>query len=126
MVGESSHYFVHRCQYHRKIRWKLTDEFSIRVGLHQGSVLSPLLFAVVMDMIAKEVDCCLPWNVLYAAVLVVMAESQEALVRILMWKKVSLEVSKSERHQVKSHDIHRGWYLSLNWKVSLCNLLSRC
>ena len=28
--------------------------FSVKVGLHQGSVLSPLLFVIVMEMISRE------------------------------------------------------------------------
>ena len=28
--------------------------FNVKVGLHQGSVLSPLLFVVVMGMISRE------------------------------------------------------------------------
>ena len=33
----------------------LTTPFKVRVGLHQGSALSPLLFAVVMDQLTEEV-----------------------------------------------------------------------
>jgi hypothetical protein len=33
----------------------LTDWFKVLVGLHQGSVLSPLLFIIVMDVISKEI-----------------------------------------------------------------------
>ena len=33
----------------------LTKPFKVRVGLHQGSALSPLLFAVVMDQLTGEV-----------------------------------------------------------------------
>ena len=28
--------------------------FNVKVGLHQGSVLSPLLFVIVMEMISRE------------------------------------------------------------------------
>jgi len=28
--------------------------FNVKVGLHQGSVLSPLLFLIVMEMISRE------------------------------------------------------------------------
>ncbi len=36
--------------------WR-TDQFPIKVGLHQGSGLSPLLFIVVLDVISEEVMC---------------------------------------------------------------------
>ena len=32
----------------------LTDEFSITIGVHQGSSLSPFLFDIVMDEITKS------------------------------------------------------------------------
>ena len=35
-----------------KTRCGLTQYFNIEVGLHQGSTLSPLLFNIVMDMLA--------------------------------------------------------------------------
>ena len=30
-------------------------EFTVKVGLYQGSALSPYLFALIMDVIAEEV-----------------------------------------------------------------------
>ena len=37
-----------------------TDYFSIKIGLHQGSVLSPYLFALVMDEVTRNIqgDIC--------------------------------------------------------------------
>ncbi|KAK3519016.1 hypothetical protein QTP70_016167 [Hemibagrus guttatus] len=31
-----------------------TEEFKVEVGLHQGSALSPFLFAMVMDQLSEE------------------------------------------------------------------------
>ncbi|KAK3521298.1 hypothetical protein QTP70_003145 [Hemibagrus guttatus] len=31
-----------------------TEEFKVEVGLHQGSALSPFLFAIVMDQLSEE------------------------------------------------------------------------
>jgi hypothetical protein len=31
-----------------------SESFAVKVGLHQGSVLSPLLFIVVMDVISQR------------------------------------------------------------------------
>ena len=32
----------------------LTEDFEVRVGLHQGSALSPFLFAIIMDVLTKD------------------------------------------------------------------------
>ena len=32
----------------------LLEEFGVSVGVHQGSVLSPLIFAVVVDVVTKD------------------------------------------------------------------------
>ena len=33
-----------------------TEEFSITVGLHQGSALSPYLFVLVMDELTRDIQ----------------------------------------------------------------------
>ena len=32
----------------------LSEEFSVKVGVHRGSVLSPLLFAMVVDKVTEN------------------------------------------------------------------------
>ena len=32
----------------------VSDEFSVKVVVHQGSALSPLLFAIVMDVVTEN------------------------------------------------------------------------
>ena len=44
----------------------LSECFEVKVGLHQGSVLSPLLFAAVMDVISSKARSGLPSELLYA------------------------------------------------------------
>ena len=69
-----------------KTSFGCTDSFCVKVGVHQGSVLSPLLFTIVMEAISKEFRVGLPWELLYADYLVIMAESEEELVKkILIW-----------------------------------------
>jgi len=53
--------------------------FNVKVGLHQGSVLSPLLFVIVMEMISRDLRAGLPLELLYADDLIFMAESEESL-----------------------------------------------
>ena len=51
----------------------------MKVGLHQVSVLSPLLFAIVMEMISRELRAGLPLQLLYADDFILMAESEESI-----------------------------------------------
>ena len=43
-----------------------TQAFGVKVGLHQGSALSPFLFAVVMDQLTTEVRRDTPWTMMFA------------------------------------------------------------
>ena len=55
--------------------------------MHQGSVLSPLLFAVVMQAITRSTKTGLPWELLYGDDLVLMAKTMEELIeKINRWK----------------------------------------
>ena len=49
--------------------------FEVKVCLHQGSVLSPLLFSAVMDVVSSEVRSGLPSEMLYADDLVLMTST---------------------------------------------------
>ena len=40
--------------------------FEVKVGMHQGSGLSPLLFVIVVEAIFREFRVALPWELLYA------------------------------------------------------------
>ena len=64
-----------------------SKDFKVEVGVHQGSVLSPLLFAVVMDVVTREAREGLPWELLYADDLVIVATSREELQRkVKAWR----------------------------------------
>ncbi|XP_057307369.1 uncharacterized protein LOC130645400 [Hydractinia symbiolongicarpus] len=71
-----------------RINDSLSDEFSVNVGVHQGSVLSPLLFILVLEALSMEFRTGCPWELLYADDLVLIAESMEELVeKFEKWKK---------------------------------------
>ncbi|XP_057306970.1 uncharacterized protein LOC130645111 [Hydractinia symbiolongicarpus] len=71
-----------------RINDSLSDEFSVNVGVHQGSVLSPLLFILVLEALLMEFRTNCPWELLYADDLVLKAESMEELVeKFKKWKK---------------------------------------
>ena len=50
--------------------------FGVKVGMHQGSALSPLLFIIVTEAISREFRVALPWELLYADDLAVIAETE--------------------------------------------------
>ncbi|KAK3565197.1 hypothetical protein QTP86_001008 [Hemibagrus guttatus] len=54
-----------------------TEEFKVEVGLHQGSALSPFLFAIVMDQLSEEVRQESPWTMMFADDIVICSESRE-------------------------------------------------
>ena len=67
---------------------ELSDEFSVGVGVHQGSVLSPLLFAIVMDVIMEGAKEGLLMEILYADDLVLMSECMDELrCKFKRWKE---------------------------------------
>ena len=65
-----------------------SEEFEVKVGVHQGLVLSPLLFIIVLEALSREFHSVVPWEDLYADDLVIIAESLEECVRrLLTWKE---------------------------------------
>ena len=65
-----------------------SEEFEVKVGVHQGSALGPLLFIIVLEALSREFRCGVPWEDLYADDLVIIAESLEECVRrLLAWKE---------------------------------------
>ena len=60
----------------------------MKVGVHQGSLLSPLLFIIVLEALSREFWAGVPWEDLYADDLVIIADSlQECVRRLLIWKE---------------------------------------
>jgi len=59
--------------------------------MNQGSALSPLLFVIVMEAIYREFRVALPWELLYADDLILIAETEEDLIKRLNEWKNNLE-----------------------------------
>ena len=78
----------------------------MKIGVHQGSVLSPLLIIIVLEALSRELRSGVPWDDLYADDLVIITESLEECVRrLLTWKE---ERTKSKCRKDKDLDLRYG------------------
>ncbi|KAK3509272.1 hypothetical protein QTP70_028595, partial [Hemibagrus guttatus] len=68
-----------------------TEEFKVEVGLHQGSALSPFLFAIVMDQLSEEVRQESPQTMMFADDIVICSESREQVEENLERWRFALE-----------------------------------
>ena len=99
-----------------------STEFEVKVGVYQGSVLSPLLFVAVMEVVTRGVKEGLPWELLYADDLVLVAQSKEELrEKVLQWKecmelKVNIEKTKVMRSGKSGGEIVKTG----RWPCAVC------
>ena len=63
--------------------------FEVKVGVHQGSALNPLLFVIIVEAIFREFRVAVPWELLYADDLAVIGETEEELIKGLMNGKIT-------------------------------------
>jgi hypothetical protein len=65
-----------------------TNDFPINIGLHQGSALSPYLFALVMDEVTRDIQGGIPWCMLFTDDVVLMGESRTGVDQKLeLWRR---------------------------------------
>ena len=71
-----------------KVECTRSEPFDVKVGVHQGSILSPLLFVLVMDEVTKDIREEVVKEMLYADDLVLVGENwKEVESRCTRWKK---------------------------------------
>ena len=85
----------------------LTEKFRVGVGLHQGSVLSPFLFAIIKDKLTEDIRKEAPWDMLFADDIVLSRQNHRELEDDLeIWrnalKKRDLKVSESKIKYLKA------------------------
>ena len=68
-----------------RVGLEFSEEFEMKFDVHQGSVLLPLVFAIVVDMVTENVRNGLMSMMLYVDDLVLTSETMEGL-REKFWK----------------------------------------
>ena len=93
MASISSDVYVYRCKTVVRTVYGNSKGFEVKVGMHQGSALSPQLFVIVTEAISRKFRVGLPWELLYADDLAVIAKTKEELIlRGLMSGKITWRV----------------------------------
>ena len=71
-----------------RVNGSYSESLNVNVGVHQGSVLSPLLFVIVLEALSRDFRTGCPWELLYADDLVAMSEDLEDLKeKLATWKQ---------------------------------------
>ena len=87
---------------------ELSEEIEVNMGMHQGSVQSPFLFAVVVDVVTEFAMEGALSQLLYADDLVLMSEIIEALRNEFMKWKEAFESKGLKVYLVKTKVIVRS------------------
>ena len=65
----------------------LTSDFLISIGLHQGSLMSSFLFAIVMNELTRIIQDEIPWCILFADDIILVDEMRaEVNVKLELWR----------------------------------------
>ena len=101
--------------------------FEVKAGMHKSSALSPLLFVIVMEAISRKFRVALPWELLYANDLVVIAEIQEDLImRLNEWKNNvenrGIRVNMNKTIVMISGECQKPVQKAARWPCSVCLL----
>ena len=96
----------------------LIEEFKIGVGLHQGSALSPFLFAIIMDKLTEDLRKDASWDMLFADDIVLSRQNHKELEDDLeIWRNAlerrGLKVRRSKTEYLKAGVVDDGEELKL-------------
>ena len=65
----------------------LAEEIEVGVELHQGSALSPLYFAIIMDKLTEDIMKEAPWDMMFADDIVLSRQNHRELEKDLeIWR----------------------------------------
>ncbi|KAF3619609.1 putative thioredoxin Y1, chloroplastic-like [Capsicum annuum] len=90
------------------------EHFTVLTGLHQGSTLSPFLFALVMDVLTRRIQGEVPWCMLFADDVVLIDETRGGVNdKLEVWRQTleskgfRVSRSKTEYVECKFNDVRR-------------------
>ena len=96
----------------------LTEEFKVGVEFHQGSALSPFLFAIIMDKLTEDIRKDAPRDMLFADDIVLSRQNHRELEDDMeIWRNAlerrGLKVSRSKIKYLKAGSVEGGEELKL-------------
>ncbi|KAL6505306.1 hypothetical protein OROGR_025123 [Orobanche gracilis] len=101
-----------------------TEEFPITIGVHQGSALSPFLFAIVMDELTRGIQNDVPWCMMFADDIVLIDETKVGVQQKLELWRDTLEArgfrlirSKTEYMECRFSDNSEAGMITFDEKV---------
>jgi len=91
----------------------ITSDFSITVGLHQGSTLSPFLSVIVMDELTRAIQDEIPWYMLFTDDIVLVDETRAGVnVKLELWRQTlesqGFRLSRAKTEYMKSKFSKQG------------------
>ncbi len=100
----------------------VTEEFKIKVGLHQGSALSPYLFDLIMDVISEGIREEAPWIMLFADDIVLVCKTKAELrIKLSQWKKAledrGLKISRTKTEYLSFNDFEDGSEMKMDDEI---------
>jgi len=101
-----------------------SNSFEVKVGMHQGSALSRLLFVIVMEALSREFSH-LTMGLLYADDLDVIVETEDDLIKRLNdWKdNVENRGMRVNMNKNQGYDKWRTAEASAEWWCKFCHVL---
>lgn len=87
----------------------MSDSFEVRIGVHQGSALSPYLFILVMDEVLKGVIKEAPWCMLFADDIVIIGETVEEVSEMVERIRAALEQKGLRVNKDKTEHMESVW-----------------
>ena len=85
-----------------------TEDFPITMGVHQGSALSPFLFAIVLDELTKSIQDEVPRCMMFADDIVLIEETREDVeAKLELWRQTlecrGFRLSRSKTEYMECH-----------------------